>query len=112
MDVLTDAERIQKAETASSMAILSVILCLMTSCGACVTVFLALPISMWGLYLCRTALDTEDPSELVRAYARPAMFINLVCLLYSGALCLLILAYVLLYGGMIGAVFLAAIVGA
>jgi hypothetical protein len=101
LNQLTDDDRIRLAEQSSMLAVLSVILCLMASCG-CVTVFIAFPLSMWGLSLARTALDTPDPSPTLAAWAGPARTFNLVALIHSGLMCFLIVSYITVYVGMIG----------
>lgn len=101
MTPLTEEDRLKLAEQASMIATLSILLCLMASCGGCITVFLALPTSLWGLSLARSALDTESPSPVVSAYASPARTMNLIAAIYSGLLSLAIVAYIGLYAVLI-----------
>lgn len=111
MQALTEDDRIKLGEQASMLATLSVILCFMASCGGCITVFVAVPLSMWGLSLARTALDTPQPTAVVDAWARPARTMNLVALIYSGLLSLFIVTYIGLYGVAIVGVVVAAALG-
>jgi hypothetical protein len=99
-EALTEEDRRRKAEQASVLTLLSVVLCLMMNCG-CITVFLAVPTSMWALHLSRVALGTEDPSEVVKAYATPARNISLITFLFSGLASLAILLYFGTYFGFI-----------
>lgn len=110
-EVLTDEDRIKKAEQASLLAFLSVILCLMMNCG-CFSVMLAVPVSMWALHLARVALDQPEPSELVKAYAAPARNTSLVTFIFSALMTLFILMYFGLYFVLIVGTLGAAVLGA
>lgn len=110
MQPLTEEQRIQKAEQASTMAFVAVVLCLMVNCGGCFTVFVALPLSLWALSLARVALD-GDPPDLARAYAVPARNNALATAVFSGLLILLIVGYITLYIGIFGLAFVMAAVG-
>ncbi|MEZ4316525.1 MAG: hypothetical protein R3F61_03445 [Myxococcota bacterium] len=95
MELLTEEDRLKRAEQASLLALIAVVLCLMMNCG-CFSVMLAVPVSMWSLQLARVALDTPDPSELVKAYATPARNTSLVTFIFS----LLMTTFILLYFGL------------
>jgi hypothetical protein len=100
VELLTDEDRLKRAEQASMLSLLAVILCLMMNCG-CFSVMLAVPVSMWALHLARVALDQPDPSELVKAYATPARNTSLVTFIFSGLMTLFIILYFGLYFVMI-----------
>ena len=106
-EALTEEDRRRKAEQASILTLLSVVLCLMMNCG-CITVFLAVPTSMWALHLSRVALGTEDPSEVVKAYAAPARNISLVTFLFSGLVSLALILYFSAYFLMFFSIFVLA----
>ena len=111
MQPLTEEDRIKKAELASTLAFLAVLLCLMVNCGGCFMLFAALPISLLALQQVRIAMDGGgDVHPLISAYAVPARNISIATTIFSSILLLLIIAYVTLYVGIIFfAVVLAAI---
>lgn len=111
MEPLTEEDRIKKAEQASTLAFLAVLLCLMVNCGGCFMLVPALPISLYALSLVRVALDGGgETNPLISAYAVPARNLSIATTAYSALLLLLIVAYVTLYLGMIVLVVFAAIV--
>lgn len=103
MTELTPEERLKKAKQASTFAFLAVLLCLMMNCGGCITIFFALPVSLFGLQSARVALDSDDPSDVVIAYATPARNICIATSIVSTLIIVLITLYILLYVGIIAA---------
>ena len=95
-----------RAELASNLGLVSIVLALVSYCSGYLTLILALPVSLYAMHLGRTVL-AEDPDEVTEVLARNAVTLAAVSTVFSAAFMLLIALVVLLYLG----VFTAALVG-
>ena len=89
-----------RAQTANTLGLISVILCLVAPCASCLTILFALPLSMVCIHSARTVL-AEDPDEATTVYARTGLVLGVVSLVYSCIVILIIIGYIMLYVGLI-----------
>jgi len=77
-----DATQADAATRVNAVGFVTMLLCLVAPCAGFMTVFLALPLGMYGLRLGRSVLDAQVPS-VDRAYARTGLRLCIMGVVYS-----------------------------
>jgi hypothetical protein len=101
--VASGADLRGQAQTANTLGLIAVILCLVAPCAGCMTILIALPLSMVCIHSARTVL-AEDPDETSAVYARTGLVLGVVSLVYCCIVLMIALVYVMLYVGLFAAV--------
>ncbi|MEZ4236076.1 MAG: hypothetical protein R3F59_07925 [Myxococcota bacterium] len=95
-----------KARNSWTFGIAAVILA-MLACGSYITVLIALPLGIMATSNARAVLASPDLDGVSEVYARTGQITGLAAALWSGLVLLLLLAFIVLYGGMFAMVFAA-----
>ena len=93
---------LKDAKMANAIGLLAVALCLVSPCSSYMSTFLALPVSMMGLYYARKVLS-EEPDDVSEAYARTGMTLSVLSLAYAALVLLILMAVIGVYALVIAA---------
>ena len=82
----------QRATTANTLGIVSVIMCLVAPCATYMPLLFAFPLALITVHYGRSVL-AEDPDEITTVYARTGLTLGVIALVYSALLLLVVAAF-------------------
>ncbi len=103
-----DAELRDIARNAWSFGLLAVVLAMVAPCGSYLTLLAALPLGLVAMSRARAVLSAPNLDPTTEVYARTGQITGLSAAIWSGIILVLLLAFILLYAGVIAMAVIAA----